>query len=39
MQADLAPRVQNPGSWWQPRHLEQIRRWTERWRQWAGATA
>jgi aminoglycoside phosphotransferase (APT) family kinase protein len=39
MQADLAPRVRNPGSWWQPRHLEQIRRWTERWRQRIDATA
>jgi aminoglycoside phosphotransferase (APT) family kinase protein len=38
MQADLAPRVQNPASWWQPRHLEHIRRWTERWRQRVDAT-
>ncbi len=32
MAADLAPRVNDPQSWWQPTHLEHIRRWTERWR-------
>jgi aminoglycoside phosphotransferase (APT) family kinase protein len=35
MQRDLARRVENPQSWWQPRHMEQVRRWTERWREWA----
>jgi aminoglycoside phosphotransferase (APT) family kinase protein len=33
MAADLAPRVDDPQSWWQPAHLERIRRWTRRWRE------
>lgn len=32
MVRDLAPRLKQPGSWWQPHHLDQIRRWTEHWR-------
>jgi aminoglycoside phosphotransferase (APT) family kinase protein len=30
---DLAPRVANPESWWQPRHLERIQRWAIAWQQ------
>jgi aminoglycoside phosphotransferase (APT) family kinase protein len=33
MQADLAPRVNNPDSWWQSRHLQAVARWTQQWRQ------
>ena len=34
MQRDLAHRVGQTGSWWQPQHLAQIARWTARqWRQ------
>ena len=33
MVRDLAPRVSNPQSWWQPRHLAQIQAWTTTWRQ------
>ena len=33
MARDLAPRVSNPDSWWQPRHLQQIQSWTAMWRQ------
>jgi aminoglycoside phosphotransferase (APT) family kinase protein len=32
MRADLAPRVHNPTSWWQPQHLEIVERWTQQWR-------
>lgn len=32
MAADLAPRVADPASWWQARHLERIQAWTQRWR-------
>jgi aminoglycoside phosphotransferase (APT) family kinase protein len=28
MARDLAPRVSDPQSWWQPRHLDHIRNWT-----------
>jgi aminoglycoside phosphotransferase (APT) family kinase protein len=31
MAHDLAPRVSDPQSWWQPRHLEHIQSWTSRW--------
>lgn len=31
MQNDLARRVDDPQSWWQPRHLAQIRDWTATW--------
>jgi aminoglycoside phosphotransferase (APT) family kinase protein len=30
---DLAPRVDRADSWWQPHHLEAIRRWTIVWKQ------
>jgi aminoglycoside phosphotransferase (APT) family kinase protein len=30
---DLAPRIANPHSWWQPRHLEQIQHWARAWQQ------
>lgn len=33
MVQDLAPRVTNPGSWWQPQHLQQIQNWTATWKQ------
>jgi aminoglycoside phosphotransferase (APT) family kinase protein len=36
MMRDLAPRVTDPNSWWQPYHLDQIRGWTTRWKQHAG---
>jgi aminoglycoside phosphotransferase (APT) family kinase protein len=39
MVRDLAPRVTDPQSWWQPHHLEQIRGWTRRWKQHAVGTA
>ena len=32
MVRDLAPRVSDPQSWWQPQHLEYIRGWAEAWR-------
>ena len=32
MCADLAPRVHNPSSWWQPQHLQIVERWTRQWR-------
>jgi hypothetical protein len=32
MARDLAPRVTNPASWWQERHIAAIRRWAERWK-------
>lgn len=32
MAADLAPRVADPASWWQARHLERIHAWTQHWR-------
>jgi aminoglycoside phosphotransferase (APT) family kinase protein len=35
MQADLAPRVENPNSWWQPRHMQAVERWTSHWRKQA----
>jgi aminoglycoside phosphotransferase (APT) family kinase protein len=35
---DLAPRVTDPQSWWQPHHLEQIRGWTRRWQQRTAGT-
>ncbi|NJO84588.1 MAG: aminoglycoside phosphotransferase family protein [Blastochloris sp.] len=33
MQADLAPRVDNPNSWWRPQHLAAVQRWTQQWRE------
>jgi aminoglycoside phosphotransferase (APT) family kinase protein len=39
MARDLAPRVRNPQSWWQPRHLEHIQSWTARWKQRAERSA
>jgi aminoglycoside phosphotransferase (APT) family kinase protein len=36
MVRDLAPRVARPDSWWQPRHLQAVRRWTARWKRRAG---
>ncbi len=30
MARDLAPRVYREDSWWEPHHLEQIQRWTQR---------
>lgn len=33
MLRDLAPRVNDPHSWWQPHHLDPIRTWTATWRQ------
>jgi aminoglycoside phosphotransferase (APT) family kinase protein len=33
MLRDLAPRVRDPQSWWQPQHLDQIQSWTTMWRQ------
>jgi hypothetical protein len=36
MLRDLAPRVANPNSWWQPHHLAQIQGWTMRWKERAG---
>jgi hypothetical protein len=33
MARDLAPRVSDPQSWWQPQHLEHIHSWTAEWRQ------
>ncbi len=36
MVRDLAPRVGRPGSWWRPRHLDGIRRWTAAWKRRAG---
>jgi hypothetical protein len=38
MLRDLAPRVADPQSWWQPRHLEQIRAWAECWKRRAAST-
>lgn len=32
MLRDLGPRVSNPQSWWQPRHLQRIQDWTAVWR-------
>jgi hypothetical protein len=32
MVRDLAPRVSNPQSWWQPEHLEHIQNWTAMWK-------
>ena len=39
MVRDLAPRVSNPQSWWQPQHLEQIQDWTTTWKQQAEQSA
>ena len=39
MMRDLAPRVSDPQSWWQPRHLEHIRNWTTTWKQQAEQSA
>lgn len=33
MMRDLAPRVASQQSWWEPRHLAQIQRWADMWRQ------
>lgn len=33
MVRDLAPRVQDPESWWRPQHLTDIRDWATRWQQ------
>jgi aminoglycoside phosphotransferase (APT) family kinase protein len=33
MARDLAPRVSDPGSWWEPRHLAQIQSWASGWKQ------
>jgi aminoglycoside phosphotransferase (APT) family kinase protein len=33
MARDLAPRVSNPHSWWQPQHLAHIQHWTAAWKQ------
>ena len=32
MQADLAPRLHDPNSWWQPRHMGIVQHWTQHWR-------
>lgn len=31
MQREITRRIADPNSWWQPEHLEQVRRWTEQW--------
>jgi len=36
MLRDLAPRVANPTSWWQPHHLAQIQVWAAHWKGHAG---
>lgn len=32
MQREVARRVADPSTWWQPEHLAQVRAWTEGWR-------
>jgi aminoglycoside phosphotransferase (APT) family kinase protein len=39
MARDLAPRVSNPQSWWQPQHLTRIQDWTAGWKRRAEETA
>ncbi len=39
MVRDLAPRVNNPQSWWQPQHLAHIQDWTTSWQQRAEQSA
>ena len=39
MVRDLAPRVSNPQSWWQPQHLAHIQDWTTTWKQRAKQSA
>jgi aminoglycoside phosphotransferase (APT) family kinase protein len=39
MARDLAPRVGDPQSWWQPQHLERIHDWTAKWQQRAEQSA
>ena len=36
MTNDLAPRVEQPESWFQQKHLEKIRSWTNKWKKRAG---
>ena len=36
MVRDLAPKIGQPGVWLEPRHLDDMRGWTERWRRRAG---
>lgn len=36
MVQDLTPKIGRPGVWLQPHHLEQVRRWTDRWKHRAG---
>jgi hypothetical protein len=35
MARGLAPRVSDPDSWWEERHLARIRAWGSRWREQA----
>jgi aminoglycoside phosphotransferase (APT) family kinase protein len=39
MVRDLAPRVSDPESWWQPQHLAHIQDWTTTWKQRAEQSA
>jgi aminoglycoside phosphotransferase (APT) family kinase protein len=39
MLRDLAPRVRDPQSWWQPAHLQHVQNWTTTWRQRAEQSA
>jgi len=36
MERDLAPKVGRPGIWLKPAHLDQVRRWTTRWKKQIG---